>query len=59
MNFYMNDFDINPEEIKSMRIALVVYNADDEGDVHVYLGRVQQAIGEGILLTKSVDGRFR
>ena len=46
MTFYMDNFDMNPEEIKSMRIALVVYNADDESDVHVYLGRVQQANGE-------------
>ena len=37
---------MNPEEIKSMRIALVVYKADDESDVHVYQGRVQQANGE-------------
>lgn len=30
MSFYMDNFDMNPEETKSMRIALVVYNAEQK-----------------------------
>jgi len=46
MSFYLDNFDMNSEEIKSASIALVVYNANDDTDVHVYLGRMHRAGGE-------------
>lgn len=42
----MDNFEMYFEEIKSKSIALVVHNADNEDDVHIYLGRLLLTSGE-------------
>lgn len=42
----MDIFEINLEEIRVQSIALVVHNADDDDDIHVFLGRLFLTNGE-------------